>query len=325
MKEPTTAPGGIPKVLSTFLAAAGHPLNFADLHLNKVALDLGFFTIKWYSLAYIAGILIGWWYLLKMLKLPGAPMSKKHADDMVFYATLGIIIGGRLGYVFFYQPGMLGSPMQIFMLWDGGMSFHGGVIGTSLAILWLARTNGLSWLRIHDYIACCAPIGLGLGRLANFVNGELWGKPGSVPWAMVFPGAGPEARHPSQLYEAGLEGAVLFLVLWYLFWKTDARYLPGKLVGYFIGLYGAFRFLIEFYREPDSQFEGTFFASTIHMGQLLCLPMIAGGIYLVATAAKRRERMVAVGGPGPLAEPEPVVEAAPEPEPEAPAPEGSAT
>ncbi|MBO9715082.1 prolipoprotein diacylglyceryl transferase [Sphingomonas sp.] len=296
------------------LAAASQHIRFEDLHLSKVALDLKFFEIKWYSLAYIAGILVGWWYLLKMLGAPGAPMSRRHADDLVFYATIGIIAGGRLGYVVFYQPEMFLNPVHIFMLWDGGMSFHGGVIGTTLAILWLCRRNGLSWLRVHDYVACCAPMGLFFGRLANFVNGELWGKPADVPWAIVFPGAGPLARHPSQLYEALLEGLVLFAILAWMFWRTSARYYPGRLVGVFLTGYGCFRFFVEYFREPDQQFIGTFFENVIHMGQLLCLPMIVGGIYLLATSAKRRERYEAMP---PAGEPRP--EAAPELVPEAPA------
>ena len=279
------------------LAAAGSHIHFADLHLNPVLLDLGFFQIKWYSLAYIAGILVGWWYMLRMLRAPGAPMARKHADDLVFYATLGIIVGGRVGYVLFYAPHLFVSP-SFFYLWDGGMSFHGGVIGTTLAIILLARRNKLDWLRIHDYVACCAPFGLFFGRLANFVNGELWGKPSDASWAIVFPDAGGVARHPSQLYEAGLEGIVLFAILAWFFWRTDARFKPGRLVGIFLLGYGAFRFLIEYFREPDAQFEGTFLASTIHMGQLLCLPMIAGGIYLIATSAKR------AGAVKPVAEPE---------------------
>ncbi|NML07061.1 prolipoprotein diacylglyceryl transferase [Sphingomonas sp. G-3-2-10] len=283
------------------LSAAAEHIQFADLHLSKVALNLGFFEIKWYSLAYIAGILVGWWYLLRLLAQPGAPMSRRHADDLVFYATLGIIIGGRLGYVLFYDIGMLAYPLQVLKLWDGGMSLHGGVIGTTIAILWLCRRNGLSWLRVHDYVAVVAPFGLFFGRLANFVNGELWGKPGDVPWAIVFQNTVPSgmiepARHPSQLYEAGLEGLVLFAILWVLFWKTKARYEPGKLVGTFLLGYGSFRFFVEFFREPDSQFAGTFLATTIHMGQLLCLPMIAGGIYLIATAKKRRERVEPIAG-----------------------------
>ena len=181
------------------------------------------------------------------------------------------------------------------------MSFHGGVIGTSLAIILFARRNGLNWLRIHDYVACVVPFGLFFGRLANFVNGELWGKPTDVPWAIVFsrtvPAGVPEpARHPSQLYEAGLEGVALFALLYFFFWRTNARYQPGKLTGLFLLGYGTARFVVEFFREPDSQFAGTFFATTIHMGQVLCLPMIAGGLYLILTAPGRRQRVEPIAG-----------------------------
>ncbi|ONF95658.1 prolipoprotein diacylglyceryl transferase [Sphingomonas jeddahensis] len=281
-------------------AAAGH-IRFEDLGLHPDVFSIGFFTLRWYSLAYIAGIVIGWWYLLKLLDQPGAPMARRHADDLVFYATLGIILGGRVGYVLFYAPDMILHPLRIFRLWDGGMSFHGGVIGTSLAIILFARKNGLNWLRIHDYVACVVPFGLFFGRLANFVNGELWGKPANLPWAIVFdrtvPTGVPEpARHPSQLYEAGLEGIALFTLLWFFFWRTNARYQPGKLTGLFLLGYGLARFTVEFFREPDSQFAGTIFATTIHMGQVLCLPMIAGGLYLIATAPRRRERVEPIAG-----------------------------
>lgn len=289
-------------MLPTLLAAAGGHLHYADLHLDPVAINLGFFQIKWYSLAYITGILLGWAYLLKLLAQPGAPMARRHADDLVFYATLGIILGGRLGYVIFYAPEMFANPLQILMLWEGGMSFHGGVIGTSLAILWLSWQHKLNWLRIHDYVVCCAPFGLFFGRLANFVNGELWGKPGDVPWAIVFRGtvrAGlPEpARHPSQLYEAGLEGLLLFAVLWFFFWRTDARYQPGKLAGIFLLGYGMCRFFVEFFREPDRQLVWLVDLTGLHMGQWLCLPMIAGGIFLIATSKGRRKRIEAITGP----------------------------
>jgi phosphatidylglycerol:prolipoprotein diacylglycerol transferase len=284
------------------LAAAGGHIRFADLGLHPDVFSIGFFTLRWYSLAYIAGIVVGWWYLLKLLDQPGAPMARRHADDLVFYATLGIILGGRIGYVLFYAPEMILHPLRILRLWDGGMSFHGGVIGTSLAIILFARKNGLNWLRIHDYVACVVPFGLFFGRLANFVNGELWGKPTDVAWGIVFErtvpaGFAEPARHPSQLYEAGLEGIVLFASLWYFFWRTKARYEPGKLVGIFLVGYGLARFFVEFFREPDSQFAGTFFATTIHMGQILCLPMIAGGLYLIATAKARRQRVEPIAGP----------------------------
>lgn len=266
-----------------------------NLGVGPVALDLGFFQLRWYSLAYLAGILIGWWYLLKLIDRPGAPMARRHADDMVFYATLGILLGGRLGYVFFYRPDFYWeNPGDIIRLWDGGMSFHGGVIGVSLGILYMARKHQLNWLRIHDYIACCVPFGLFFGRLANFVNGELWGRPTNVPWAMIFPTGGEVPRHPSQLYEAGLEGIVLFLILWFLFWKSDARYQPGKLVGTFILGYGISRFLVELVRQPDVGLEHLPWGLT--MGQTLTVPMILGGVYLIATAKGRRVRVEPVAG-----------------------------
>jgi phosphatidylglycerol:prolipoprotein diacylglycerol transferase len=278
---------------------------WTDLGLSPVALDLGFFELRWYSLAYLAGIFVGYWYLLKLIKQPGAPLARRHADDMVFYAALGIILGGRLGYVLFYNLGWyLQHPVDILKLWDGGMSFHGGVIGTTLGILYLARKEKLSWLRVHDYVACCVPFGLFFGRLANFVNHELWGAPANVPWAIRFPeptgrlmlDGQPEialgvARHPTQLYEAGLEGIVLFLILWWMFWRTEARYQPGKLVGAFIFFYGLFRFAIEFVREPDAQLVEFAQATGLHMGQWLSVPMILGGLYLMLTAKKRRVRV----------------------------------
>ena len=276
--------------------AASTAIAFPDLGLSPVALDLGFFQLRWYSLAYLSGIFIGYWYLLKLLKQPGAPMARRHADDLVFYASLGIIFGGRLGYVLFYNlPYYLENQVDILKLWDGGMSYHGGVIGTSLGILYLARKEKLPWLRIHDYVACCVPFGLFFGRLANFVNGELWGAPTTVPWAIRFVETangdlGPP-RHPSQLYEAGLEGLVLFGILWFLFWRTKARYQPGKLVGAFIFFYGIFRFGIEFIREPDAQLTAFAQATGLHMGQWLTVPMIVGGLYLMATANKRRVRV----------------------------------
>lgn len=277
------------------LADAASAIRFEDLHLSPVALSLGFFQIKWYSLAYIAGILIGWWYLLKLLDQPGAPMARRHADDFVFYATLGILIGGRLGYAIFYDPAMFRHPVDVLKLWQGGMSFHGGAVGVSAAIFFLARKNGLSWLRIHDYIACCVPFGLFFGRIANFVNGELWGRPTDVPWAVIFPGTGDGIpRHPSQLYEAGLEGIILFAILWFAFWKTKARYEPGKLVGIFLIGYGLARFTLEFFRQPDIQLGTMPWGLT--MGQTLTVPMLLGGAWLVWTAKGRRVRVEPTAG-----------------------------
>ncbi|MFL6723023.1 MAG: prolipoprotein diacylglyceryl transferase [Sphingomicrobium sp.] len=283
--------------------ASSTAIAFPDLGLNPIALDLGFFQLRWYSLAYLAGIFIGYWYLLKLLNQPGAPMARRHADDLVFYAALGIILGGRIGYVLFYNlPYYIDNPLAILKLWDGGMSFHGGVIGTSVGILYLAWKEKLQWLRLHDYVACCVPFGLFFGRLANFVNQELWGAPTNVPWAVRFveataygPALGPP-RHPSQLYEAGLEGLLLFVILWLMFWRTKARYEPGKLVGAFIFFYGVFRFGVEFIREPDSQLADFAAKTGLHMGQWLTVPMILGGLYLMATAKKRRERVEPTAG-----------------------------
>ncbi|WP_174522253.1 prolipoprotein diacylglyceryl transferase [Sphingobium amiense] len=277
-------------------AAASGAIRFDDLGLDPVALNLGFFTIKWYSLAYLAGILIGYWYLLKLVAQPGSPMARRHADDMIFYATLGIIIGGRLAYVIFYQPEILAHPLDIFKLWNGGMSFHGGAVGVSLGILYMGWKEKLNWLRIHDYVACVVPFGLFFGRLANFVNGELWGKETDVPWAIIFPTGGPFPRHPSQLYEAALEGVLLFLILAYAFWRTKARYEPGKLVGIFLLGYGCFRFAVEYFREADAQLMEFAARTGLHMGQWLCLPMIAGGLFLIATARGRRQRVEPVAG-----------------------------
>jgi phosphatidylglycerol:prolipoprotein diacylglycerol transferase len=284
----------IDPLLTSLSMAAGDYVRFADLGLSRTLFDWPF-PLRWYSLAYLAGILVGWWYLMKLIDRPGAPMAKRHADDMVFYATLGIILGGRLGYVLFYRPEFYFSdPVQILRLWDGGMSFHGGVIGTTLGILWMARKHRLDWLRVHDYVACCVPFGLFFGRLANFVNGELWGRQTTVPWAIIFPDGGNVPRHPSQLYEAALEGILLFLVLWFLFWKTDARYQPGKLVGAFLLVYGLSRFLVELVRQPDLGLENLPWGLT--MGQTLTVPMVLGGAWLIATAKGRRQRVESIAG-----------------------------
>lgn len=284
-------------ILSIVATTAADHIRFTDLGLNDTIFRIGWFSLKWYSIAYIAGIIAGWWYLLKLVAQPGSPMARRHADDLIFYATLGVILGGRIGYVLFYQPAMLLSPLQILRLWDGGMSFHGGVIGTSIGLILFSRSQGLQWLRVHDYVACTVPFGLFFGRIANFVNGELYGKPSDVPWAIIFPRTGDDvARHPSQLYEAGLEGIVLFAILWFCFWRTKMRYEPGKLVGIFVAGYGIARFIVEFYREPDEQLRDFAAATGLHMGQWLCVPMILGGAYLIATAKGRRQRVEPVVG-----------------------------
>ena len=265
------------------------PLHWADLGLSPVALDLGFFTLKWYSLAYLAGILLGYWHLSRMVRAPGSPLAQRHADDLFFYSTLGIILGGRLGYTIFYAPELWAHPADVLKLWEGGMSFHGGLAGTVLAIAWVAWRNQLSFLRVCDYIAVCVPFGMLFGRLANFVNGELWGRVAEarVPWAMVFPGAGDLPRHPSQLYEAGLEGLTLMVVLLWLFWKTDARWRPGLLVGTFAFGIALARFGVEFFREPDAQLAEFALRTGLSMGQWLTIPLMAVGLFFLIRALLR--------------------------------------
>jgi len=284
-------------IIVSVAASAGEYLRYTDLGIGPVALDIGFFQIKWYSLGYLFGILLGYWLLLKLIRKPGSPMSRQHADDMILYATLGIILGGRLGYVLFYQPGMLATPLEVLKLWEGGMSLHGGTLGTLFAIWLMARANNLSFLRLCDYIACCVPFGLFLVRLANFANSELWGRPTDVSWGMIFPNGGDVARHPSQLYEAGAEGLLMAIILWFMFWKTDARYKPGLLFGSAALIYGVSRFVIEYFREPDAHLQHLVEQTGLSMGQYLTMPMIIVGLYLVLTAAGRRQRVEPVAGP----------------------------
>ena len=287
------------------LAEATQYVNFHDLmgENSEIAFSIFGLPIRWYALAYLAGIFVGYWYLLKLIAQPGAPMARRHADDMIFYAMLGIIIGGRLGYVLFYNlEAYLKEPLGVFRLWDGGMSLHGGVIGVLIAIWYVTRKEKLNFLRFCDYVACVIPFGLFLGRLANFVNGELWGRTTKVAWGIIFPGSGSmEARHPSQLYEAGLEGLLMMAILAFLFWRTDARYKPGFLVGTASIIYGVSRFAVEFVREPDTQRMWVVDSTGLSMGRWLTVPMIVIGIWLVATAKRRRQRIEPVAGPDSVA------------------------
>ncbi|MBS1239923.1 MAG: prolipoprotein diacylglyceryl transferase [Proteobacteria bacterium] len=265
------------------VTSAPAPLLWEDFGLRP-GIDLGFFTLRYYSLAYIAGIALAYWHLTRMIKAPGAPLASRHAEDLFFYCTLGVILGGRFGYATFYKPDLWIHPLEMVKLWEGGMSFHGGVMGVLVAIAWVARRGGLPFLRVCDYIAVNAPFGMMFGRLANFVNGELWGRVTDVSWAMVFPGAGPEPRHPSQLYEAGLEGALLAIVMLLLFWKTKARFRPGLLVGTFTACIAAARFTIEFFREPDAQLAEFARDSGLSMGQWLTIPLFLTGLAFAVRA-----------------------------------------
>ncbi len=262
------------------------PVEWESLGFDPVALSLGVFDLRWYSLAYIAGILAAWFLLTRMVRQPGSPMNASHIDDLVTWCTLGVILGGRMGYVLFYDlPGFAADPLSIVKLWEGGMSFHGGLIGVITAIVLYARAKGLSALRILDYVAVVTPIGLMLGRLANFVNGELWGRPTDGTWGIIFAAAGPEPRHPSTLYQAAMEGFLLLVLMTILFWGTRARLHPGLLGGSFILGYGLARFTAEFFRQPDPQLG--LLALGLSMGQWLTLPMIGFGLWLIATAGRR--------------------------------------
>lgn len=253
--------------------------------IDPVIVEWGPIALRWYSMAYIVGIILGWAYMRVLIRHPDSGTKTpvcdaRDVDDFVLWAMFGVMIGGRLGYVLFYNPGYYAAyPADILRIWDGGMSFHGGCAGVALALIWFARRRGIPLFRFTDRIACVAPIGLFLGRAANFINGELFGRPTDVPWAMVFPGGGPEPRHPSQLYEAALEGLLLFIVLSLLFHLTRIRDRPGVLTGLFLLGYAAARAFVELFREPDAHL-GTL-AAGMTMGQWLSIPMILFGAYLV--------------------------------------------
>lgn len=248
---------------------------------DPVAIHLGPFGIHWYGLMYLTGFLAFLWLgKLRIRQHPDWGWSERELDDMLFYGALGVILGGRLGYVLFYQPGQfLAHPADILKVWQGGMSFHGGFLGV-LAAMWLfARKTGKRWLAIMDFVAPMVPIGLGAGRLGNFINGELWGKPTDLPWGMVFPQVDALPRHPSQLYEFGLEGVLLFALLW---WYSSKPRPTGAVSALFLIGYGTSRFLVEFARQPDS-FLGPL-ALGMSMGQWLSLPMVLAGIWMLRRA-----------------------------------------
>ena len=244
---------------------------------------LGTLAVRWYGLMYLLGFGLAWWLGMRRIDAGRAPIDRRQFDDLIFYAVLGVILGGRLGYVLFYKPGYYaGHPLEIPAVWQGGMSFHGGLLGV-IAAMWLAaRKHKVDFLRLMDFVAPLCPLGLAAGRMGNFINGELWGRPTDLPWGMVFRNAGGVPRHPSQLYEFALEGVALFALLWWFSATPRAR---GQVSAMFLIGYGVFRFLAEFAREPDS-FLG-FLALGMTMGQWLCVPMILGGIALFAWARRR--------------------------------------
>jgi phosphatidylglycerol:prolipoprotein diacylglycerol transferase len=269
------------------------PLLIAFPTFDPVAIAIGPIVIRWYALAYIGGIVFGWIYaraLVKNENLWGgpAPITLPQLDDFILWVTVGIIVGGRTGYVLFYNlPFFIQHPAEILELWKGGMSFHGGFMGCVIAVMWFARKNGISILSLGDITTAVGPIGLFLGRIANFINSELWGRPADpdLPWAMIFPNGGPLPRHPSQLYEAGLEGILLFTVL-ALMIRFGALKRPGLILGSFIALYGLARIAGEHFREPDPQLG--FLWGGLTMGMLLSVPMVFVGAIIIVTAWRRK-------------------------------------
>jgi phosphatidylglycerol---prolipoprotein diacylglyceryl transferase len=256
---------------------------------DPVALQIGPLAIRWYALAYIVGILLSWRLLRHLVIRPPEVATTIQVDDFVSWATLGVVLGGRLGYCLFYQPSVyLADPIGILKVWTGGMSFHGGMLGVAIAVLWFCRHHRISVLGFADRLAVCAPIGLGLGRVANFINGELWGRPAPdwLPWAMIFPRAGPVPRHPSQIYQALMEGLLLFLVLFLLSRREALRARFGLLTGIFLIGYAVARIIGECFREPDAFLGFLWFGAT--MGQLLSIPMLIAGLWLVL---RRKDRV----------------------------------
>ena len=252
--------------------------------IDPIAVAIGPFAIRWYALAYIVGLLVGWRYCIWLSSRPPRLVTRQDVDDFLVWATLGVVLGGRIGYVLFYNlPYYSQHPVEALYLWHGGMSFHGGALGVILAILLFTRARSIPALAFSDIICAAVPIGLFFGRIANFINGELFGRVTDVPWAMVFPNGGPVPRHPSQLYEAFCEGILLFLLL-FLAERHGSRWRPGVISGLFLAGYAVARMSGELFRQPDAQLGFLVFGMT--MGQLLSIPLLVAGIALILWARR---------------------------------------
>lgn len=262
-------------------------------NIDPVILSIGPLAIHWYGLGYVVGILFSWWYSKRLVSTPRLwandtpPMKPEDLDDFLVWAAVGVVAGGRIGYILFYDlPKYLANPLDIFAVWQGGMSFHGGMLGTILAMVLFARSRKIPAWSLLDVVAAGVPVGLGLVRVANFINSELWGRPTDVPWAFVFPNGGPEPRHPSQLYEASLEGILLFAALAWLVWGSKKLKRPKFVGGAFIAGYGLSRIIVEFFREPDAHIGYLAGTGWLTMGMVLSMPMVIAGIWAMATAQR---------------------------------------
>jgi phosphatidylglycerol:prolipoprotein diacylglycerol transferase len=254
--------------------------------IDPVIFRIGPLAIRWYGMMYLLGFVAGWFIIRRLARWRSLPLDAEGLSDLLFYGILGVILGGRLGYVLFYNPGYyLRHPLEIFAVWEGGMSFHGGLIGVVVATLIYSRRHAIAILPLADILAIAATIGLGLGRIGNFINGELWGRVTTLPWGVVFPAAGPQPRHPSQLYEAMLEGPIIFFLLYWLFARKVGN---GMIFFLFLIFYGIGRFILEFFREPDQQIGYLWGGAT--MGQLLCLAMILLGSAGLFWLKSRRDK-----------------------------------
>ncbi len=258
--------------------------------IDPVALSVGPLKVHWYGLMYLIAFVLFWWLGQRRARRDDYPLTPEEVSDFLFYGALGVILGGRIGYMLFYGfSGVMADPLSIFRVWEGGMSYHGGMLGVFVAIALYARKLGTGFFNLSDFVAPLVPLGLMMGRIGNFINGELWGRPTDLPWGMVFPGSDGLVRHPSQLYQAGLEGLLLFVILW----VYSSRPRPTAATsGLFLIGYGTFRFLVEFAREPDAQL-GFVALNWMSMGQLLSLPMIAVGVLMMAWAYRADRKVKA--------------------------------
>jgi phosphatidylglycerol---prolipoprotein diacylglyceryl transferase len=264
--------------------------------IDPVIFSIGPLAVHWYGAAYVAGILLGWFYARRIVANDTvwangtSPMTLADIDDFLMWAALGIVAGGRIGYVLFYDfASLAANPLSLFAVWNGGMSFHGGLIGTTVAMILFARARQIPIWSLFDVVAAVVPIGLFFGRIANFINSELWGRVTDVPWAFVFPTGGPLPRHPSQLYEAALEGVVLLVVLAALIYRSGMLARPGFIAGAFVAGYGLARIVVEFFREPDSHI-GYLAGNWLTMGMILSLPMVALGLWAMVASRPAQER-----------------------------------